>query len=731
MATDKGLEEIPESQIESNYDEVTDSFDSMNLKSELLRGVYAYGFERPSAIQQRAIMPVIKGSDVIAQAQSGTGKTATFSVSVLQKLDPNVKACQALILAPTRELAQQIQKVVVAIGDFMNVECHACIGGTSVRDDMKALQDGPQVVVGTPGRVQDMIQRRVLKTDSMKMFVLDEADEMLSRGFTEQIYDIFQLLPQSTQVVLLSATMPQDVLEVTTKFMRDPVRILVKKDELTLEGIKQFYIAVEKEDWKLDTLSDLYETVTITQAVIFCNTRRKVDWLTDKLTARDFTVSAMHGDMDQGQRDLIMKEFRSGSSRVLIATDLLARGIDVQQVSLVINYDLPANRENYIHRIGRGGRFGRKGVAINFVTADDVRMMREIEQFYSTQIEEMPMNVAGKFLGRCIPDAGQKLTSGRSHLSTRLSTYLHHRLVFCLGIGVFSGRFALLFVVRYPDIPRVMSAPESEWMLWAKRLRTSIRAELDAEFQALPTRYASLVQDTTKLNSLKEQVQDMAVSTEQIHTANQALKSRIELIESEGAHREQKHGIELESLHDITKNLARQLEHVIGAFEQLKREARLAEEQRQHELEEMRKQFDEPKGKTVTELQGRAASKPFSEATTVDVGFDEATQLPQGFVRSQQNDWAISQGRATYEDYLASGDTFVRAVVAQSEVQAVKAFVQGMRQAFRRKPVSKALEEKGWTWKNARYELQQIVDEGKRRRRSRRTVELPPLKGVD
>jgi translation initiation factor 4A len=293
----------------------------------------------------------------------------------------------------------------------MNIECHACIGGTSVRDDMKALQDGPQIVVGTPGRVHDMIQRRFLKTDAMKMFVLDEADEMLSvgftlspsyshktnsfkRGFTEQIYDIFQLLPQSTQVVLLSATMPQDVLEVTTKFMRDPVRILVKKAELTLEGIKQFYIAVEKEDWKLDTLSDLYETVTITQAVIFCNTRRKVDWLTDKLTARDFTVSAMHGDMDQAQRDLIMKEFRSGSSRVLIATDLLARGIDVQQVSLVINYDLPANRENYIHRIGRGGRFGRKGVAINFVTAEDVRMMREIEQFYSTQIEEMPMNVA-------------------------------------------------------------------------------------------------------------------------------------------------------------------------------------------------------------------------------------------------------------------------------------------------------------------------------------------------
>ena len=336
-------------------------------------------FFLPSILPIRRLRALL-GHDVIAQAQSGTGKTATFSISVLQKIDTNVKACQALILAPTRELAQQIQKVVVAIGDFMNVECHACIGGTSVRDDMKALGEGPQVVVGTPGRVQDMIQRRVLKTDQMKMFVLDEADEMLSRGFTEQIYDIFQLLPQSTQVVLLSATMPQDVLEVTTKFMRDPVRILVKKAELTLEGIKQFYIAVEKEDWKLDTLSDLYETVTITQAVIFCNTRRKVDWLTDKLTARDFTVSAMHGDMDQGQRDLIMKEFRSGSSRVLIATDLLARGIDVQQVSLVINYDLPANRENYIHRIGRSGRFGRKGVAINFVTSEDVRILRDIER---------------------------------------------------------------------------------------------------------------------------------------------------------------------------------------------------------------------------------------------------------------------------------------------------------------------------------------------------------------
>merc|ERR1711906_26048 len=219
-------------------------------------------------------------------------------------------------------------------------------------------------------------------------------DEMLSRGFKEQIYDIFKFLPEQVQVFLFSATMPLDVLEVTQRFMREPVRILVKKDELTLEGIKQFYIAVDREEWKLDTLCDLYETLTITQAIIYCNTRRKVDWLTESLHSRDFTVSALHGDMDQKERELIMREFRSGSSRVLITTDLLARGIDVQQVSLVINYDMPKDRENYIHRIGRSGRFGRKGVAINFITGDDVRQMRDIEQFYNTQIEEMPMNVA-------------------------------------------------------------------------------------------------------------------------------------------------------------------------------------------------------------------------------------------------------------------------------------------------------------------------------------------------
>jgi len=379
--------------VESNWNEVHSSFDDMDLKEELLRGIYSYGFESPSAIQQRGIVPILKGRDTIAQAQSGTGKTATFLIACLQKIDPTIRSCQALILAPTRELATQIKEVSGKLGDYLKVRSHACVGGTLVREDIKMLEDC-QLVVGTPGRVYDLIGRQALKLNHLLFLVLDEADEMLSRGFRDQIYDIFQELPPKVQVCLFSATMPTDVLDVSKRFMRDPIRILVKKEMVTLEGIKQFYVAVEKENWKLDTLCDLYETLTITQAIIYCNTRRQVDWLTEKMQQRDFTVSSMHGDMTSEERNGILKEFRSGSSRVLITTDLLARGIDVQQVSLVINYDLPHNKENYIHRIGRSGRFGRKGVSINFVTDNDVATLREIEQFYNTKVEEMPMNVA-------------------------------------------------------------------------------------------------------------------------------------------------------------------------------------------------------------------------------------------------------------------------------------------------------------------------------------------------
>jgi len=379
---------------ETKWTKTAETFDDMNLRDDLLRGIYAYGFEKPSAIQKKGILPILAGKDFIGQAQSGTGKTATFVISCLQKINLNIRKTQVLILAPTRELAQQIQNVVKHLGDFMKVTSHTCVGGTSVREDMTTLRSGVQLVVGTPGRVFDMIQRGALNLREIHTFVLDEADEMLSRGFREQIYEIFQELPKDVQVCLLSATMPEEVIKVSEAFMRNPVKILVKRAAVTLDGIKQFYIAVEKEDWKLETLCDLYDTLSITQAIIYCNTRRKVDWLTDQMSQRDFTISSMHGEMTPDERKVVMKEFRSGSSRVLITTDLLARGIDVQQVSLVINFDLPANRENYIHRIGRSGRFGRKGVSINFVTEEDVRAMREIEEFYNTQIVEMPMNVS-------------------------------------------------------------------------------------------------------------------------------------------------------------------------------------------------------------------------------------------------------------------------------------------------------------------------------------------------
>jgi len=382
--TAHGCEEYP----------VCESFDDMDLTEGLLRGIYSYGFERPSAIQQRGILPVAAGRDTLGQAQSGTGKTATFIVGALQRIDFEKKACQALVLAPTRELALQTQRVAAALGEYLGLRCHVCIGGTARRDDVARLREGQHMVLGTPGRVYDLMEKGSFQTNNLRIFVLDEADEMLSFGFTDQVYKIFKCVPPDVQVCLFSATMPPEILDMTKKFMRNPVRILVKKDELTLEGIKQFYVAAEKEEWKIDILCDLYETLTVNQSIIYCNTRRKADYLDKEMSKRDFTVSVIHADLDHDDRSLVMRQFRSGSSRVLISTDLLARGIDVQQVSLVINYDLPNKMENYLHRIGRSGRYGRKGLAINFVTHRDVRCMKDIERHYDTQIEELPRDIA-------------------------------------------------------------------------------------------------------------------------------------------------------------------------------------------------------------------------------------------------------------------------------------------------------------------------------------------------
>lgn len=393
MEFDREADEELEISLKSSKNlKVHRTFESMNLRPELLKGIYSYGFEAPSAIQSRAIMQIISGKDTIAQAQSGTGKTATFSIGMLQALEPKLRQTQALVLSPTRELATQINSVIMNLGNYMSIHTHACTGGKQVGEDTKKLGQGQHIVSGTPGRVLDVIKRRHLQTRSVKMLVLDEADELMTKGFKEQIYEIYRQLPLAVQVVVVSATLTREVLEMTAKFTTDPVRILVKREDVTLEGIKQYYIQCEREEWKFDTLCDLYDNLTITQAVIFCNTKAKVTWLAEQLRKANFAVVAMHGDMKQDERDLIMNDFRSGHSRVLISTDVWARGIDVQQVSLVINYDLPMDKENYVHRIGRSGRFGRKGKAINLLTKEDKDELKDLQRYYKIKIREMPVD---------------------------------------------------------------------------------------------------------------------------------------------------------------------------------------------------------------------------------------------------------------------------------------------------------------------------------------------------
>jgi len=368
-------------------------FDDLNLKKTLLRGIYSYGFEKPSAIQCKAIPELTKGTDIIAQAQSGTGKTGAFTIGALQKLDESIKATQILIVSPTHELTRQTADVVKSLSQYMdNVSMSLVIGGTSVRECRDELEKSPKIVVGTPGRILDMIQRKSLYTTDIDMVIFDEADEILSKGFKETIVQIIRFIKKDAQICLFSATMPEEIIEISKHFMNEPKHLLVKKEELTLEGIKQFFINVKNNEWKFDTLFDIYESIAVSHTIIYCNSKRRVDELANNLQAKGFPVSSIHGEMSSEMRKDIMDRFRKGDFRILIATDLLARGIDVQQVSLVINFDIPNNMENYIHRIGRSGRYGRKGVSINFVTDYEAEKLQEIEKFYNTSIEELPMD---------------------------------------------------------------------------------------------------------------------------------------------------------------------------------------------------------------------------------------------------------------------------------------------------------------------------------------------------
>ena len=369
------------------------NWDELNLKDNLLRGIFSYGFENPSPIQAKAIKPIINNKDVIAQAQSGTGKTGAFTVSALQCVDEKKREIQALIIAPTRELAIQIHKVCSNLGDFIeNLDVQLVIGGKSMDSDVKELDNKPQIIVGTPGRVHDLIRRKKINTKTIKLMILDEADEMLSSGFKEQVYNIFQFLSNDVQLCLFSATLPLEIQNLTEKFMRDPVKILVKTEAITLEGIKQYYVAVENDNTKYETLKDLFAALSVSQCIIYCNSIKRVADLAEALQKDGFPVSSIHSALEKDEREEAYKEFCNGKTRVLISTNLTARGIDVQQVSKVINFDIPKNIHQYIHRIGRSGRWGRKGMGINFVTRRDIKKLKEIEQYYDTQIEELPIN---------------------------------------------------------------------------------------------------------------------------------------------------------------------------------------------------------------------------------------------------------------------------------------------------------------------------------------------------
>lgn len=396
MNTNLSNLENQNSDINDEYPEI-DAFEDLPIHQNILKGVFSYGFEKPSPIQRKAITPVLEGKDVIAQAQSGMGKTATFCIGTLGLIDATLDEIQACVLVHTREMALQIDTVFRHIGKYTDFRFNLSVKGIPSRENIDALTGArgnkPHIVIGTPGRILDMIRKKALNTEHIKLLVFDEADELMTEGFIEQSQQMVRAMPANVQIALFSATMSPEFFNITNKFMRDPVNILVKTDELTLDGIKQYYIDCEKNEYKFDTLCDIYSVLTINQSIIYCNSQKIVEYLNNKLINNNFTVSFIHGGLTTEERELTMSDFRKGKTKVLLTTDLLGRGIDVQQVSVVINYDIPSKVESYIHRIGRSGRYGRKGVSINFVTYYDRNRLRNIEQYYSTEVLPLPSDI--------------------------------------------------------------------------------------------------------------------------------------------------------------------------------------------------------------------------------------------------------------------------------------------------------------------------------------------------
>ena len=371
---------------------ISRSFEDFNLKNNLLRGIFAFGFNTPSKIQNEAIEPMIQKREIIAQSHSGTGKTGAFSIGVLQLINENINECQAIIITPTHELANQVHDVITNLSKFMNIKVALCIGRTSIIDNIKTLT-GAHIVVGTPGRIIDMMNRKYIDKSYIKLLILDEADEMLAGDFRKQIKTIVSTIANTTQICLFSATITEVTLKISEAFMNNPVKILIEKERLTLDEISQFYVMIENEKFKYETFKELYNIVSVGQAIVYTNTQSKAKWLYDSLIADNNTCGVIYSSMKPSDRTEVLKNFRNGQFRILISTDLLSRGIDIQQLSVVINYDLPTDKECYIHRIGRSGRFGKRGVAINLSTVRDHRIIRDLERFYKTTIAELPDNI--------------------------------------------------------------------------------------------------------------------------------------------------------------------------------------------------------------------------------------------------------------------------------------------------------------------------------------------------
>ncbi|MCB6609104.1 DEAD/DEAH box helicase [[Clostridium] symbiosum] len=366
-------------------------FEDLNLDAKILRAVTDMGFEEASPIQSQSIPLEIQGVDIIGQAQTGTGKTAAFGIPLLQKVDPKNKKLQAIILCPTRELAIQVSDEVRRLGKYMHgVKVLPIYGGQDIGRQIRSLKDGVQVIIGTPGRVMDHMRRKTLKLDHVHTVVLDEADEMLNMGFLEDMEMILSELPEERQTVMFSATMPPAIAEIAKKFQKDPQIVRVVKKELTVPKVTQYYYEVKPKN-KIEVMCRLLDMYDPKLSIVFCNTKRQVDDLVQELQNRGYFAEGLHGDLKQMQRDRVMNSFRNGRTDILIATDVAARGIDVDDVEAVFNYDIPQDDEYYVHRIGRTGRAGREGKAFSLVVGKEVYKLREIQRYCKTKILPQPI----------------------------------------------------------------------------------------------------------------------------------------------------------------------------------------------------------------------------------------------------------------------------------------------------------------------------------------------------